>query len=202
MKQVRKFTSKMIVITNPTAVTNEINIIHSLFENGLELLHIRKPDFSETDMGLFLTAIGNDFKDKLVLHNHYHLGDTFGIKRYHFQKKNRNCDFKVMNPAFQSTSTHSIEEFNILKDFDYAFLSPIYPSISKPGYKSSENHLEFIKKRKNFSTKIIALGGMSEKNILQTLTAGFNSIALLGTIWNSTNPLENFKRCQQIAHSF
>ena len=35
----------MIVITNPIPIANEINTIHSLFENGLELLHIRKPIF-------------------------------------------------------------------------------------------------------------------------------------------------------------
>jgi thiamine-phosphate pyrophosphorylase len=37
----------MIVITNPIAIENEINTIHALFECGLELLHVRKPDFQE-----------------------------------------------------------------------------------------------------------------------------------------------------------
>ena len=36
----------MIVITNPSAIANEISTIESLFEEGLSLLHIRKPDFS------------------------------------------------------------------------------------------------------------------------------------------------------------
>ena len=47
----------MIVITNPTPITNEISTIHSLFENGLELLHIRKPDFSEDEMRSYLSEI-------------------------------------------------------------------------------------------------------------------------------------------------
>lgn len=192
----------MIVITNPTAVHNEISIIHSLFENGLELLHIRKPDYSETEMILFLTALGSGFKDKLILHNHHHLADSFGIHRYHFQKKDRNCDLRVMNPVFQSTSTHSIAEFNTLRNFEYAFLSPIYPSISKPGYESSENHLESIKKRRNFNTKLVALGGISMENISETLEKGFDDVALLGCLWNNTDPLKNFKTCQEIVHSF
>ncbi|WP_136667186.1 thiamine phosphate synthase [Flavobacterium sp. H122] len=192
----------MIVITNPTAVVNEINILHSLFENGLELLHIRKPDYSETEMVSLLTAVGSDFSNRLVLHSYHHLGDSFGINRFHFQKKERNCDLRVHNPALQSTSTHSIEEFNALENFEYAFLSPVYPSISKIGYIPTEKFLETVKKRTNFSTKLVALGGVSEKNIQQALTAGFDDVALLGTIWNSTNPLENFKKCQQIVHSF
>lgn len=192
----------MIVITNPTAVSNEIDIIHSLFENGLELLYVRKPDYSETEMISFLTAIGSYYKNKLVLHNHHHLMNKFGIIRIHHSKKDRNCNLWIHNPAFKSTSTHSIEEFNALEDFEYAFLSPVYPSISKPGYVPSVNLLESVKNRTNFNTKLIALGGISHENISETLKKGFDDVALLGTLWNNTNPLENFKKCQQVVHSF
>jgi thiamine-phosphate pyrophosphorylase len=30
----------MIIITNPTAIANEISLIHSLFKEGMALLHI------------------------------------------------------------------------------------------------------------------------------------------------------------------
>lgn len=188
----------MIVITNPTAVRNEISIIRSLFENGLELLHIRKPDYSETEMVSFLTAIGSDYRNQLVFHSHHHLANSFGINRLHNPK-----DIKETANTISSTSTHSIIEFNTLEEnYSYAFLSPVYPSISKQGYTSTENHFEAIKERSNFNTKLVALGGISAENIAETLKKGFDDVALLGTIWNSTNPLENFKKCQQIAHSF
>ncbi|GAA4761168.1 MULTISPECIES: thiamine phosphate synthase [Flavobacterium] len=192
----------MIVITNPIAVSNETNIIHSLFENGLELLHVRKPDYSETEMISFLTAVGSDYKKKLVLHSHHHLANEFGISRIHYTQKDRNTDLMIHNPAFKSTSAHSVEEFNTLENFDYAFLSPVHPSISKSGYVSPENLLESVKNRTNFSTKLIALGGISPENISETLKKGFDDVALLGTLWNSTNTLENFKKCQQVVHSF
>lgn len=188
----------MIVITNPTAVHNEISIIHSLFENGLELLHIRKPDYSEAEMISFLTALGSGFKNKLVLHSHHHLANSFGINRLHNPKDVK----EIENPIF-STSTHSITEFNTLENnYSYAFLSPIYPSISKPGYESSEDHLESVKKRRNFNTKLVALGGISIENIVETLEKGFDDVALLGCLWNNTDPLKNFKTCQEIVHSF
>jgi thiamine-phosphate pyrophosphorylase len=183
----------MIVITNPTVVTDEINTIHSLFENGLNLLHIRKPDYSETEMVSFLTAIGSDFRNQLVLHNHHHLADSFGINRLHNPKtgnKKTNCIF--------SAATHSIMEFNALENsYAYAFLSPVYPSISKPGYHSGTDLFESVKGRTNFETKLVALGGLSTENIKETLKKGFDEVALLGTIWNSTNPLENFIKCRQ-----
>ena len=53
----------MVVISNPTLVKNEINLIHSLFAEGLELFHVRKPDFSETEMKAFLLEIGLEFRN-------------------------------------------------------------------------------------------------------------------------------------------
>ena len=193
----------MIVISNPIPVKSEMQIIHSLFEEGLLLFHIRKPDFSEEEMKLFLSEIGLEFRSRLILHSQHQLASTFGINRIHFTEKERTNPFRISNPErVKSTSTHIIEDFNTLEsEFDYAFLSPIYPSISKQHYTSNVNHLEEIEKRTNFSTKLIALGGISRENIKKTLEKGFEDVALLGSIWNTKNPIENFKLCQQVAHS-
>ena len=197
----------MIIISNPIPVENEIQIIHSLFEEGLLLFHIRKPDFSEDEMKAFLSEIGLEFSNRLVLHSQHQLAETFGINRIHFTEKMRNetSEEKLKNwkeKAFRlSTSVHSMRDFNTLEsEFEYAFLSPIYPSISKPDYVSEINHCEEIEKRTT-STKLIALGGITYENIQKTMEFGFDDVALLGTIWNSSNPIENFKLCQQVAHS-
>ena len=194
----------MIVISNPIPVKDEMQIIHSLFEEGLLLFHIRKPDFSEEEMKMFLSKIGLEFRNRLVLHSQHQLASAFGINRIHFTEKERINPARSLEPCkyILSTSIHSIESFNALEsEFDYAFLSPIYPSISKPNYISKVNHLEEIKKRTNFSTKLIALGGISPENSKKTLEKGFEDVALLGSIWNTKNPIENFKLCQQVALS-
>ena len=193
----------MLLISNPTAVPKEINTIHALFENGLELFHVRKPDFSILEIKAFVNAIGLEFRNQLILHSHHQLADELGINRLHFTTKDRvrNNPVRVWNPdRVNSTSTHSIAEFNGLEScFEYAFLSPVYPSISKENYFSKENLLDEITKRTNFQTKIIALGGITATNALKTIENGFDDFALLGTIWNSNQPIENFKLCQQIA---
>ncbi len=79
----------MLVITNPVLIPNEIDTIHSLFENGLELLHVRKPEFSATEMKGFLLEIKSDFRQQLVLHSHHQLATEFGINRIHFTEKTR-----------------------------------------------------------------------------------------------------------------
>ncbi len=197
----------MIVISNPTEITNEINIINSLFEEGMELFHIRKPNYSIEELRSFLSAINSSYYSKLVLHQHHELAEEFQIKRVHFTEKERlTKPVKLSKPdryKFLSTSVHSIKDFNILSNaFDYAFLSPIYPSISKQNYVPTKNAFEEIKKRTNHHTKLIALGGISVENIEEVLHNNFDDYALLGAIWNTKNPIENFKKCQTIAQSF
>lgn len=193
----------MIVITNPSAVADEIGIIDSLFEEGLSLLHIRKPDFSEIETAKFIHHIKHQYRQNLVLHNHHEIAADFGINRIHFSETERKktTDFAASNMVL-STSTHSVEDFNALENtFEYAFLSPLFPSISKENYSSETNLFEEIKQRENFNTKIVALGGIYSDNIEQSLQNGFDDIALLGTIWNSPNAIKNFKLCQKIVLS-
>ncbi|REH00154.1 thiamine phosphate synthase [Flavobacterium aquicola] len=203
----------MIVITNPISIANEICTIHSLFENGLELLHIRKPNFGETEMKQFLSDINHNYRERLVLHNYHCLAEKFNIKRIHISESKRKVtlmlpsklpfDTYTRNGFHLSTSVHTIEDFNALENvFEYAFLSPVYPSISKENYFSKTDMFEAVKNRNNYTTKLIALGGIESKNIKQTLKNGFDNVALLGTIWNRNNPIENFKSCQQIVQSY
>lgn len=194
----------MIVITNPSAIANEISIIDSLFEEGLCLLHIRKPGFSEVEMAKFIHQIKHEDRSKLVLHSHHQLADDFGINRIHFSEKERKTA-KENNAKTKkiSTATHSVEDFNSLaSDYEYAFLSPVYASISKENYYPRTNLLEDIKQRTNFDFKMVALGGIHSGNIEATLQKGFEDIAILGTIWKNDHPTKQFKLCQQIVHSY
>jgi thiamine-phosphate pyrophosphorylase len=193
----------MIVITNPFPINNEIDTIHSLFENELELLHVRKPDFSAAEMKKFLLKIKSEYRQQLVLHSHYQLAPAFQINRFHLSENIRKeiCSETLYLYNEQgvrlSTSTHDMESFNDLRIFfEYGFLSPVFPSISKMNYQSNGDLFESIKNRTNFCTKLVALGGLSPANISKTIEAGFDDVALLGTIWNSNNPIENFKSCQ------
>jgi thiamine-phosphate pyrophosphorylase len=199
----------MIVITSPIPITNEINTIHSLFESGMELLHIRKPDFSEAEIKSFLSEIKTDFRQRLVLHSHHQLAAQFDIDRVHFTERKRAATSKEdlndqKEKAFTlSTSIHKMIDFEELSNvFDYAFFGPVFKSISKQNYISNLDFKKKLEQRKNNKIALVALGGITHDNIKTALKYGFDDVALLGNIWNSNNPIENFKLCQQTALSF
>ena len=195
----------MIVITNPFSIENEHQIIHQLFEEGLALLHVRKSAYSEKEMRSFLSNIDDKFHSKLVLHEQHHLVQEFKINNIHLKEKNRielSENFQK-TVSYLSTSVHNINDFNELStDFDAAFLSPVFESISKVGYGKNSNILETIVNRTNFNTELVALGGLDENNIKKALDSGFDSVALLGSIWLQDNPIQKFKQCQKIVHSY
>lgn len=197
----------MIVITNPIAIENETDTIHALFECGLELLHVRKPAYSVEELRLFLSKVYPEFRSRLVLHQQHLVANEFGIHRIHFTESARaalDLESTNNNNGFiKSTSIHTITDFNQLDGcFEYAFLSPIYQSISKPDYKSDLDAVKAIAQRTNFKTKLVALGGISIENIEKTYQLGFDGVALLGSLWNSNQPIQNFKLCQKIAHLY
>lgn len=180
---------KLIVISNSTPVANEAASINRLFDEGLEIFHIRKKVFTEKEMREYIESIAEKHFNKLVLHSHYHLAKEYDLKGIHISAKKKNIDSKKAI----SVSFHSLNEIEkFAESFGYGFLSPIFNSISKKRYKSSFNLDELKSFLKNEKKKIIALGGVDENKFDQLKDINFAGIALLGAIWTNENPIEKF----------
>lgn len=190
----------MIVISSPNAIKKEIEIIQNLFQEGMNRFHIRKPDLSKNELEDFIDAIGLEYHDKIVLHN-FSLKNS-SVLNCHISDW-KSVDFNLFQDKMISTSTHSIDEFNQLtKNWNYAFLSPVFESISKENYGRNSNVLETVQNRTNFQTELVALGGIQEDTIKLAFDSGFDNVALLGAIWLEDNPIQKFKKCQKIVHSY
>ncbi|MEI7485899.1 MAG: thiamine phosphate synthase [Chryseobacterium sp.] len=189
----------IIVITPEEMMKNETELINELFQEGLDLLHIRKPFINQYEMMDFIQNINSEFHHQLVLHGDYDLAKDFNISRFHFREMDRQNElYKSFIDKIISTSVHDIETFNELnEDWEYSFISPVFPSISKKGYGENSTILSDIKKRDNPNVKLIALGGINENNINEVFESGVDGVALLGAIWESNEPLNVFKKCRQ-----
>ena len=190
-----------IVITNPTALKNEASLINQLFDEGLSVLHLRKPEYSSQELVLLLQEINPIHYSKIALHSCHFLAKSFGINRLHFNEVSRK---QLLGDALEtykaegvilSTSIHSTDDYIQLSDkFDYAFLSPVFDSISKPNYQAQAFDLSMINKKPE--TKLIALGGIDETTCSKAFDRGFDGVALLGAIWNSEDKIIAFKNIQ------
>jgi thiamine-phosphate pyrophosphorylase len=181
-----------IIITYPSSFPTELEQIIQVLEKDDCRLHLRKPDYSEEEYEALLQAIPAKFHAGLVLHDYYYLAEKYKVGGLHFSTNKRieinRSAYKQINLTC-STSTHSIEELQELDgQFDYAFLSPIFPSISKKGYEGNlDMETVQVYLQKPHQTKVIALGGIDETKIPQIEAWGFDGYAQLGNIWKLMN---------------
>jgi thiamine-phosphate pyrophosphorylase len=202
----------LIVITDPGNIDIEDEIINSLFNSGLNYLHLRKPDWPKEKISLLIQKNEEKHRNKISIHSNYELAYEYGLKGIHltsdFISKNTNTVIEETinqaknNKMTVSASVHSLQEIENLKySFDYVFLSPVFNSISKQNYASAFNLNEltiFFKSYKS-NCKIIALGGIDASNIKSVYKCGFHGAALLGAIWKQENKVEIFKKiCNSI----
>lgn len=188
----------MIMLLSPEQpVAQETMTVTALFERGLSRFHIRKYQLTDVEMATYVDGIDRRFRKHLVLQSHFHLASELGIERLHFSEeaRKRNKQETFMSGFILSTSVHTIGLFNALSAiWDYAFLSPVFPSISKKGYGMDTTVLDDFRLRCNPHVRLVGLGGIEEQNYKQVFNAGADAIALLGAIWNSTHPIKVFDR--------
>lgn len=191
----------LIVITQPNFFNREVEIIHQLFEQGLTCLHLRKPNASDEELGEFLSKIQTEYRQNIMIHDHFELADKFGLKGIHFTHRTKKMISEDWRNLQKSVGCHSISEIReIEKKVNYAFLSPVFDSISKEGYSSAFklNELEIgLKLFTNF--KIYALGGVKPGYLKLLQESGFSGAATLGDIWQNDNPVNQFKLYQKQA---
>jgi len=201
---------RLLALSYPTEYKDEHAIINSLFENGLQIFHLRKPDWSLHQMTSLLDKIDARFHNRIIIHSHYEIcnispisnenqEDSFKkyqLKGIHFTHKTKHMIEKYKDlDLHKSISCHSFEEIGQYQDImDYCFISPVFDSISKKGYKSaiSLDDLKENAKRNN----LVALGGINSHNIDQLKDLKLYGIALLGFLWESDDVLRSFMKIQ------
>ena len=188
---------KWIIITTPTFISHEAKYIYQLFEAGIDLLHLRKPDSTPEKYEQLLQKIDPKWYPQIVIHDHFELCEKYHLHGIHLNR--RNCQIPENFQGSISRSCHSFEEVTESLDntspdfpkgskptFDYVFLSPIFDSISKIGYKHSFSNrdLEDAGNSGIINKKVIALGGIIPQFIPQLRAWNFGGAAFLGDVWN------------------
>ena len=70
---------KLILITPPTYFVEENKIITDLFEEGLDILHLRKPSTAPMYAERLLTLIPEQYHKRIVVHGHFYLKEEYRL---------------------------------------------------------------------------------------------------------------------------
>ena len=191
---------KLIVISNPTEINNEVETICGLCESGLTYFHLRKPGYSREKLEKLLQAIPTQCLQNIIIHQCHELITSYRLRGIHHTSA---TDFNgdLLASIHQSKSFHHLAEIGANQyPYNYVFLSPIYDSISKQGYAAKFNFAELAQflHNQHGSTEIMALGGVEADKISELHQLGFDGVVVLGGIWRSATVAERLEKFREI----
>lgn len=203
---------KLIVITSPEFFLGEAFLLNTLLEHGVDSVHVRKPQSTRDSCKRLLDEVIEDCQQRgispqlhlqhLVFHDHHDLCTEYHLQGIHLNSRNPDIPMDILqankSPGYHytlSASCHSIQEVKERKNTtDYLFLSPIFDSISKDGYRATYTKLELQTAAEGgiIDAKVIALGGITPARIEEIKALDFGGAALLGDIWRHKENLKEF----------
>lgn len=200
-----------MLLSYPEFFAGESNILCSLMDKYEFTFHLRKPNASNRDYDIFMQSIPKEFHNRIVLHDAYNLQQKYQVKGLHFSTMNRSIAENIITRRTKSTSCHSVAEARTQDGiFDYVFLSPVFKSISKPGYTGGLDMIEvkaYLSEQRKM--QIIALGGIDETKIQELESYMFDGVAVLGAVWTNNpevnnvvieNNLNKIYKCMDLDH--
>ena len=200
---------KLILMTPPSYFVEEDKIITALFEEGLDILHLRKPNTAPMYAERLLTLIPEQYHKRIVVHGHFYLKDEYKLKGIHLSQRNPNAPGTYKGHL--SRTCHTLEEIKAnKKGHDYLFFNPVFDEDSKPSYMGNYTPEEIRKAHKAgiIDKKVIALGRIDVDNIKQVKDYGFGGAAIMGGIWDKFDTccnreyaclIEHFKKLKKLA---
>lgn len=192
---------KTIVITSPDFISEEINRLYEIYRLGVHAIHIRKPKASAAELDLFLEYLLKIVPAScLAVHTVTPLTARRRAVTLHLPVAMRGYRERPRSQGRPfSTSAHSLDELKKLGSlYSYMFLSPIFPSISKPGYAARWQPDELRQSVAACACPVFALGGVTPQRLAEVKEFGFAGAAIMGAVWQSptwVGALETIKSC-------
>lgn len=192
---------RLIVITDTPFIAGEGGIIRQLLDEGIDRVHLRKPGANPDQMRRLIESLPAAYHPRLSLQDCQSLALEYGIGGVHLNARSPQPPLGF--EGIVSCSCHSLEELATHPEEDYLFLSPIFDSISKSGYRAAftPEQLREATRQGIINRRIVALGGIRPEHLPTLRDFGFGGAALLGCIWRDTST-EGLRQTLQAIRKF
>lgn len=175
---------KLIIMTSPTYFVEEDKILETLFEEGMEMLHLNKPDSSPVYAERLLSLLPEEYHKKIVVHDNYYLKNEYGLAGIHLDEADAEAPQGYKGKI--SRTCRSLEELkSAKKQSKYVFLRDVFDSISDANGKASFSYdqLKEAAHRGLIDKHVYALGGVRLENIKVLKVLGFGGAVICNDLW-------------------
>lgn len=176
---------KLAIMTKSTFFVEEDKILASLFDEGLDNLHLFKPGSSPMYSERLLTLLPEDDRRFITVHDHFYLKQEYGLAGIHL-----GAPTLTVPEGYKGKYSRTCTDLSLLKEMkkksQYVFLKNIFDCIEFKEEKSSFSLQQLEKAAKDglIDKKVYALGGITLDNLKIAKDLGFGGVVVCGDLWN------------------
>ena len=174
-----KQTMKLVIMTKSTFFVEEDKILTTLFDEGMDNLHLFKPGSSPLYSERLLSLIPEDYYNKITVHEHFYLKNEYDLAAIHIDDPNA-----AIPNGYKGKYSRTCTDLSMLKEMKkksrYVFLKNIFDCIEFNNEKQSFslNQLEDAADKGLIDKHVYALGGMDLENIKLAKQLGFGGVVV------------------------
>jgi thiamine-phosphate pyrophosphorylase len=176
---------KLVIMTKSTFFVEEDKILATLFDEGMDNLHLYKPGSSPLYSERLLTLLPEEYYRKITVHDHFYLKNEYNLAGIHIDNPDEEPP-KGYKGHIGRTCNDLSKLKEMKKESNYVFLKNIFDCIEFQDEKSNftMQQLEEAAKQGLIDKKVYALGGMGLENIRIAKSLGFGGVVICGDLWN------------------
>lgn len=175
---------KLVLMTQPVFFVEEDKILTSLFDEGLDNLHLYKPDSEPIYSERLLSLLAENYHKYITVHDNFYLKEEYNLHGIH-------VDEGVAVPqnykGYLSRTCTRLEQLKETKrNADYVILKYIFDSHAEliPKASFSLDELKDASRHGLIDRHVYALGGMNLETIKFARDLGFGGVVISGDLWN------------------
>ncbi len=179
---------KLILLSSPYFFVEEDKILATLFEEGLDMLHLRKPDSEPVYCERLLTLLPEKYHKRIITNDHFYLKEEFGLMGIHLSQ--RNPQMPVGYDGITTSTCYALDELaDAKKRNHYVILKNIYDSTSGSDSMSQYTHqqLRDATRQGLIDKRVMAQTGITLENIQEIRDLGFGGAVVCSDIWKRFN---------------
>lgn len=176
---------KLVIMTKSTFFVEEDKILAALFDEGMDNLHLYKPDSSPMYAERLLSLLPEDCYSKIRVHDHFYLKNEYKLGGIHLDSPEKEIPLGYKGKISRTCTDLSLLK-QMKKSSSYVFLKNIFDCIEFPEERSTFT-IDELKEASNhglIDRHVYALGGMSIDNIKLARDLGFGGVVVCGDLWN------------------
>jgi len=175
---------KLVIMTQPTFFVEEDKILTTLFDEGMDNLHLCKPGASPMYSERLLSLLPEQLYGKTTVHDHYYLKGESGLAGIHIDDPSQPVpqDYKG---KFSRTCFDLNELAAMKKKAEYVFLNGVFgqPNGGGEGSSFSTEELRQAANKGLIDRHVYALGGVNLDTIKLAKELGFGGVVACEDLW-------------------